>query len=306
MLTYKAAHEAETISVSIQDKPLNRLLEKEWLLTNSRGGFSTSSIVNCNTRRYHGLLVGSHLPPANRIVALSNCLESMTAKDRQFSISNFEFDCNIHPNGYSHLLEFRKDVGIHFEYETALANLTKSIFLLPDSDIVAIVYEFSKVCQPFEFALRPFSAMRDFHSLGHSGRNLSSVWNESELSVRGDSPEMGQLILRCEPMRFEQSPEWWHRFFYRIERQRGQDCFEDLWSPGCYKQQIGAPGRIVLWAGVFKNDEPHDILSKMELEAAMDAIRLHQKGLFKQQPPQDSVEKKIICRSRSVPHRANN
>jgi predicted glycogen debranching enzyme len=293
MLTYKAAHEAETISVSIQDKPLNRLLEKEWLLTNSRGGFSTSSIVNCNTRRYHGLLVGSHLPPANRIAALSNCFESMTAKDRQFSISNFEFDCNIHPNGYSHLLEFRKDVGIHFEYETALANLTKSIFLLPDSDIVAIVYEFSKVCQPFEFALRPFSAMRDFHSLGHSGRNLSSVWNESELSVRGDSPEMGQLILRCEPMRFEQSPEWWHRFFYRIERQRGQDCFEDLWSPGCYKQQIGAPGRIVLWAGVFKNDEPHDILSKMELEAAMDAIRLHQKGLFKQQPPQDSVEKKL-------------
>jgi hypothetical protein len=59
MLTYKAAHEAKTISVSIQDKPLNRLLEKEWLLTNSRGGFSTSSIVNCNTRRYHGLLVGT-------------------------------------------------------------------------------------------------------------------------------------------------------------------------------------------------------------------------------------------------------
>ena len=37
MLTYKAAHDAETISVSIQDKPLNGLLEKEWLLTNSRG-----------------------------------------------------------------------------------------------------------------------------------------------------------------------------------------------------------------------------------------------------------------------------
>jgi predicted glycogen debranching enzyme len=44
---------------------------------------------------------------------------------------------------------------------------------------------------------------------------------------------------------------------------------------------------------VFKNDEPHDILAKMELEAAMDAIRLHQKGLFKRQAPQDSVEKKL-------------
>ena len=140
MLTQKAAHDAGTISVSIQDKPLNGLLEKEWLLTNSRGGFSSTSIIGCNTRRYHGLLVGSHLPPANRIAALSNCLESMTGKDTEISLSNFEFDRVIHPDGYLHLLEFRKDIGVHFEYETTLADLTKSIYLLPDSDIVAMVY----------------------------------------------------------------------------------------------------------------------------------------------------------------------
>jgi predicted glycogen debranching enzyme len=215
MLTYKTTHDAGTLSVSIQDKSLNGLLEKEWLLTNSRGSFASASIIGCNTRRYHGLLVGSHLPPANRIAALSNCLESMTGKDSQCSLNNFEFDRVIHPDGYSHLLEFRKDIGVHFEYETALANLTKSIFLLPDSDIVAIVYEFSNVRQPFEFAVRPFTAMRDFHSLGHAGSNLSSVWNESELSVRGDDPDMGQLILRCEHMQFEQNPVWWHRFLYR-------------------------------------------------------------------------------------------
>jgi predicted glycogen debranching enzyme len=294
MLTYKAVHDAETISVSIQDKPLNGLLEKEWLLTNSRGGFASTSIIGCNTRRYHGLLIGSHLPPANRIAALSNCLESMTGKDGQFSLSNFEFDRTIDPNGYSHLLEFRKDLGVHFEYETALADVTKSIFLLPDSDIVALVYEFSNVRQPFEFAVRPFTAMRDFHSLGHSGNNLSSVWNESELSIRGDSPEMGQLVLRCESMRFEQDAQWWNRFFYRMERQRGQDCFEDLWSPGRYKQRIDGPGRIVLWAGLFASDEPHDTLAKMELETAIDAIRLHQKELFKQRPPQDSIERKLF------------
>lgn len=293
MIIYKASHDAAPSSLSIQDKPLNELLEKEWLLTNNRGGFSSTSIVGCNTRRYHGLLVGSHLPPANRIAALANCLETMSSRDYHFSLSNFEFDRVIHPDGYTHLLEFRKDIGVHFEYETALADLTKSIFLLPDSDIVAIVYEFSNVHQPFEFAVRPFAAMRDFHSLGHSGSNLSSVWNGSELTVRGDSAELGQLILRSESMRFEQSPEWWHRFFYRIERQRGQDCFEDLWAPGCYKQNIDSPRRIVLWAGLFANDESHDILLRMELETAMDAIRLHQKELFKQHPPQDAIERNL-------------
>ena len=294
MLTQKLSSETGTISVSVQDKSLNNLLDKEWLLTNSRGGFSSSSIIGCNTRRYHALLIGSHTPPANRIAALSNCLETIATKDQTFSLSNFEFDNTVHPNGYTHLLEFRKDLGVHFEYETSAANIEKSIFLLPDSDIIAVVYEFSNVCRPFDFSIRPFAAIRDFHALGHSGRDLSSVWNGNELSVRGESPEMGQLIMYSRSMRFDQSPQWWHRFFYRKERQRGQDSFEDLWSPGQYKQHIDGPQRVILWAGLFDHDEPHDTFAAMELEAAIDAIRLHQKDLLRQNSPQDSVEHALV------------
>ncbi|MEN8126698.1 MAG: amylo-alpha-1,6-glucosidase [Planctomycetota bacterium] len=290
MLTQKTTSETGVISVSIQDKSINTLLDKEWLQTNSRGGFAGSSIIGCNTRRYHALLTGSHAPPANRIAALSNCLETIAAKDHIFSLSNFEFDTAMHPVGYSHLLEFRKDIGVHFEYETAVVNLRKSIYLLPDADIVSIVYDFSNVRQPFEFSVRPFAAMRDFHALGHCGRDLSSVWNESESSIRSGCPEMGQLTMYCQSMRFDQSPQWWHRFFYRKERQRGQDCFEDLWSPGQYKQYIEGPQRIVLWAGLFDHDEPHDTLATMELEAAVDAIQLKQKELFRNNPSRDPID----------------
>jgi predicted glycogen debranching enzyme len=294
MLTHKAAYDVTALSVPIQSKLLDDLLKKEWLLTNSRGGFSSSTIIGCNTRRYHGLLVGSHLPPANRILGLSNCLELISDNDNLLSLSNFEFDNTIHPEGYSHLLEFRKDRGVHFEYKTPLADLTKSLYLLPDSDTLAIVYEFLSVRQPFEFSVRPFAAMRDFHSLGHSGNSLSSVWNERELSIRGSSPEFGQLILHTKEMRFEENPEWWHHFFYRTEHQRGQDCFEDLWSPGCYKYNIHAPERIVLWAGLFSEDASHEILEKMELETAIDAIRLHQKELLKYSAKQDGPEQKLF------------
>lgn len=297
MLTYKTADETETFSVSIQDKCLDKLLEKEWLLTNSRGGFASSSIIGCNTRRYHGLLVASHNPPANRILSLSNCLESITAKDCQFWLGNCEFDSTIHPNGYSHLLEFRKNNGVHFEYKTELADLTKSLYLLPDSDIIAVVYEFTSVRQPFEFTVRPFTAIRDFHALGHFGNHLSSVWNESELIIRGNSAETGQLILRCDHMRFEQCPQWWNRFFYRVERQRGQDCFEDIWSPGYYKQTIESRRRIVLWAGLFDDNESQDALSKMELEVAMDAIRLHQRELLRHCHQQNGIERRLFTAS---------
>lgn len=47
---------------------LDTWLQTEWLETNGLGGFACSTVVGCNTRRYHGLLVtdphaGTTQPP---------------------------------------------------------------------------------------------------------------------------------------------------------------------------------------------------------------------------------------------------
>lgn len=294
MLTDRGQTEITTISVSVRDKPLDELLEKEWLLTNSRGGFASSSIIGCNTRRYHGLLIGTFNPPANRIAALTNCLETLTSRNYSISLSNFEFDRAIHPKGFQYLLEFHKDLSVHFEYQTPAANLTRSLYLLPDADIITLVYDFTAVYEPFEFSVRPFVAMRDFHSLARSGRNLSSVWNETELTIRCEQVPDGHLTMHCNSMRFEQTPQWWYRFYYRTEQERGQDCFEDLWSPGEYKRQIDGPVRIVLSAGLFENNELQDVLSNMDVETVIDANRLKQKELLQHSPYQEGCERSLV------------
>src|SRR4051812_14116162 len=46
-------------------------LDREWLLTNGLGGFASSTVVGCNTRRYHGLLCAANNPPVGRVVLLS-------------------------------------------------------------------------------------------------------------------------------------------------------------------------------------------------------------------------------------------
>ena len=46
-------------------------LSQEWLLTNGLGGFASSTVVGCNTRRYHGLLVAATLPPVGRVMAVN-------------------------------------------------------------------------------------------------------------------------------------------------------------------------------------------------------------------------------------------
>lgn len=52
-------------------------IQKEWLLTNGIGGFSGSTIIGMNARRYHGLLVASFNPPTDRYLVLSGISESI-------------------------------------------------------------------------------------------------------------------------------------------------------------------------------------------------------------------------------------
>ena len=46
-------------------------LDKEWIITNGIGGYSSSTIIGANTRKYHGLLVAPLMPPGNRQLILS-------------------------------------------------------------------------------------------------------------------------------------------------------------------------------------------------------------------------------------------
>ena len=46
-------------------------LKREWIITNGMGGFASSTIIGCNTRKYHGLLIAPLTPPARRFLILS-------------------------------------------------------------------------------------------------------------------------------------------------------------------------------------------------------------------------------------------
>ena len=253
MLTLQKADEATNVSVPIADQDIDNLLTKEWLLTNGRGSYASSTIVGCNTRAYHGLLIGSLMPPAHRIMALSNCLEMVISKGKIFNLSTFEFPDKFAPAGFGFLKKFRRDIGMHFDYELANVELTKSVYLVRDTDTVAIVYNFTRIREPVEFVSRPFVALRNFHSLQKSYAMLCSKWLGSDadgLLVRHQMPNSCELRLCCPSAHFEKDPQWWFNFTYRHDRERGQGFAEDLWAPGFFKCRIDKPAKIVLWASL--------------------------------------------------------
>ncbi|MHC5060218.1 MAG: amylo-alpha-1,6-glucosidase [Planctomycetota bacterium] len=293
MLISKKNHSRHSAAVTPELPDVNELLETEWLLTNSRGGFASGTITGCNTRRYHGLLVGSLHPPANRTMAVSNCHETLSIQGRQISLSNFEFD-GLSPGADDCLpVEFRSDTGVHFDYELGEVSLTKSIYLLPDSDVVAMVYDFSDIEAEFNFQVRPLAAMRDFHSLCKSGRTkFFSGWRDYGIAVSAGCGDAGAAFLQTDQMSFVQDPQWWYNLLYRKEKQRGQDYLEDLWSPGYFRCHVDSPGRIVLWAGLSTVADIEQV-EEFDLDIVLDSLTLREKELTKAAGRSDKYAPKL-------------
>ncbi|MHC4758425.1 MAG: amylo-alpha-1,6-glucosidase [Planctomycetota bacterium] len=250
----------EISSISFNGEPLEDSLGKEWLLTNNRGGYCSSTITGCNTSRYHGLLVGSLNPPASRIMALSQCLETLiveqndsnkSSSERTYHLSAFEFEDKIAPVNGNYIKKFHRDIGVHYDYEVPDIRLTKSIYLLPDDDIVVLEYNFTRVKRNASFILRPFIGLRDFHSLQKSYAPLMSICLLNGLLVRHDVPGSCQLFINAPKMEFKEDKQWWFEFLYRNDKQRGQHYTEDLWSPGFFQCEIDSPTRVVFQAGLY-------------------------------------------------------
>ena len=279
MLTLQKTRTTTIASLPINGRPVEDLLTKEWLLTNNRGGYASSTIIGCNTRKYHGLLIGSLNPPVNRIMALANCLEMIIVKGQVFNLSTFEFNEKFAPDGFAFIKQFRQDVGVHFDYQCDKLKLTKSVYLLHDTDTVVLLYDFTKVKEPAELVLRPFIGLRDFHTLQRSYASLHSSHLHGGLLVRHNVPGSCELFLSCPSANFEKDEQWWFDFAYRADRERGQDFSEDLWTPGFFKARINSPAKIVLWANLRQADDGEQAIRNLEIHRVIEQLQKHQKGI---------------------------
>lgn len=281
MILTQTRSKSHIASVNINNYDLDELLSREWLLSNSRGSFCSSSVIGCNTRRYHSLLTGSTEPPANRTLALSNCQEMIYCENEEINISHMDFSGAFTGSGVRYQQFLRKDTGIHFDYDFGFAELTKSLYLLPDSDAICLIYDFTGVEKVFNFTVRPLIALRDFHSLIHNPDDchMHTSLLEEGIIVGSDGLYETELFMRCEQMWYEEKPQWWHNFHYRKEKERQQDCSESLWSPGIFNRQIDGPAKLVFWASFGKNGHRDEVVD-MEPEIVIADLELRQKELF--------------------------
>jgi predicted glycogen debranching enzyme len=247
----------EPIVVPCRGREFRELIGREWLVNNRIGAYASSTVVGCNTRRYHGLLVASTRPPMGRLVALSLIAERLLADGESHDLATIEFPGVVKPEGFRNLVEFRNDLAPMFVYRIGRRELTKELILAESANAVCIRY----TLRGGEGVLRllPFAALRDFHHLrkAHDPHQMTFETTESGAVVQDRQHAAPPLYLAAKPGRFEPDAQWWFRFHYRLDLARGQDAFEDLYAPGAFLLDL-ADGRPVELIASLSDPRPLD------------------------------------------------
>ncbi|HUM48533.1 MAG TPA: glycogen debranching enzyme N-terminal domain-containing protein, partial [Chitinophagales bacterium] len=205
----------------------------EWLETNGLGGYAGSTVIGCNTRRYHGLLVAAVVPPTERMVLVNKLDESVTIDNKRYDLGCNNYGDAISPKGYQHLVAFKKDLCPEFIYEAGGVQIKKTIAMVHGENTTLIIYEVLKSLQPFTFELTPLLSGRSYHELvsENSLPDKSVVYDEGTLSITL-SEKTPQVFIGLKDAGFHPAANWYRHFEYAAEKERGLDHREDLFSPG--------------------------------------------------------------------------
>lgn len=251
-----ASKSARNVRPGALEGAITDVLRREWLLTNERGAFASSTVIGCPTRKYHGLLIAPIRPPLERNLLLAGMIERVTYGEDAHELSTFEFPGVLHPEGYRAQTGFEYCLDdahpwVRFTYRLDTLDVSRRITLARRSDVVQLDYQIrASDDRPIVLEVSPLIAMRDIHGLRHQAAedpwalraSGTMLWvqcrqqSERTLAVVGMSGDE-----RTEP-EFALAPTWWHNFRYRVELERGYPGGEDLQWAGTFT----ARGRGVL------------------------------------------------------------
>lgn len=220
-------------------------LSREWLETNGLGGWASSSIIGVNTRRYHGMLVAATAPPVGRVVLLSKLDETIQIQGARFELGSNRFPAVVHPRGYEYLSSFTKGLFPVFTYEAGGVVLRKTIAAVNGENTTVVLYHVLEAPSPFVLELQPLFSPRDYHSLSHENDALHPNARFDLGTLRLQSYEgMPELFIGMAGSEFELRPMWYRSFEYGMEKSRGLDFMEDLFSLGVFRRPLKRGERI--------------------------------------------------------------
>lgn len=227
-------------------------LPRELLRTNRSGAYSCSTIVDCNTRKYHGLLVVPvpELDNENHIL-LSSLDPTVIQHGAAFNLGLHKYhEGNYSPNGHKYIREFDCDKVPTTVYRVGNAVLKKEVVLQCYEERILVRYTLLEGQGTTLLQFRPFLAFRSVREFTHENAAINREYHNVENGIATCLYEgYPQLFMQfSKDNEFHYEPYWYRGLEYPKEQARGYYSDEDLYVPGYFEMKI-RKGESIVFSG---------------------------------------------------------
>ena len=233
---------------------LEQSLPKEMLRTNKSGAYHCTTIVDCNTRKQHGLLV-IPIPEMDNDshVLLSSFDETVIQHGAPFNLGlhKYQGDC-FSPNGHKYIREFDCESVPKTVYRVGGVILSKEKVFISHENRILIKYTLLDAHSETTLQFRPFLAFRNANALcienDRINRHYEQALNGVSFCLYEGYPAL--YLQFNKEVSFVSDPYWNKGIEYVKDQERGYDYKEDLYVPGYFELPIKKGESIIFSAGV--------------------------------------------------------
>jgi len=231
-------------------------LSRELIRSNRAGSYASSTIIGCNTRKYHGLLVcpleemdGEHH------VLLSTLDATVIQHNKEFNLGIHKYEGDRYvPKGHKYVREFDTTKTSYLVYRVGGVVLSREILLVSKAEQVLVKYTLLDAHSETLLRLQPFLAFRNFHALSKSNLYANTRYEEVENGIMSKLYEgYPGLYMQCsKAAEFVPVPDWYFNVEYMEEQKRGYEYKEDLYVPGYFEMPIKKGESVIFSASTSK------------------------------------------------------
>ncbi|MEE4178436.1 MAG: amylo-alpha-1,6-glucosidase [Bacteroides sp.] len=227
-------------------------LSKEMIRSNRAGSFSCTTIIGCNTRKYHGLLICPQPTlDGDKHVLLSKVDETIIQHNAEFNIGVNRYPGTYNPKGHKYVRDFFADVIPVLTIRVGGVVLSKETMFVTEEEMVLIRYTLLEAHSPTSIRLKPFLAYRSMHRLSNQNIDLETRYDEVPNGIRTRMyPGYSNLHMQFSKKTVEYThvPDWYKDLEYTLEKERGYEHNEDLYVPGFFEADIKKGESIIFCA----------------------------------------------------------
>lgn len=237
-------------------------LQREMLATDRRGGYMSTTIVCCNTRKYHGLMVAPIDESDRTYVLLSSLDETLVQHDQSFNLALHRFKGTYEPRGHKYITDFEYTPTPAITYRVGGAILRKELLWIHRRTQLMIRYTLLDAHSETKLRLRPFFAYRDKHALSKANMEANGRSWPVPCGVKNRLYEgFPWLYLQTNrpDAEFVAAPDWYYDFEYPQEERRCYESHEDLLTTGYFEMTIKKGESVIFSASVDEMSSPKEI-----------------------------------------------